>query len=195
MPINRSDILTRALDISLSGIVLVGLSPILLSMALAIKLTSKGPIVYRQERLGKGKESFVMYKFRTMIENAEPNGPQLAIENDPRITKIGKFLRRHHLDELLQFWNVMKGDMTLIGPRPERDIYITEIEKKFPEYHRIFKVKPGITSPGIVECGYASDINHMIERSRYDLAYLDNKDLFRNIDILMKTFKTIIKGS
>ena len=184
----------RAFEIGVSGILLLGTSPLLLLIAGLIKISSKGKVIYKQERLGSGRKPFTMYKFRTMVENAEKDGPRLAIPNDTRITKVGKTLRKYHLDELTQLWNVLKGDMSLVGPRPERKFYADEIEKHLPEYSRIFDVKPGITSSGMVEYGYASDIHGMVERSKYDLNYLDNRSAALDSKILIKTIGAILKG-
>lgn len=189
-----SAILKRSFDIGFSGVILIATSPLLLLMAAGIKLSSKGPVIYNQERLGKTRIPFIMYKFRTMNQNAEEHGPRLTYPGDPRITKFGKLLRRYHLDEIAQFWNVLKGDMSLVGPRPERRIYVEEIEKKYPEYNKIFEVKPGITSLGMVRSGYAWDIDKMIERSRHDLDYIRNQSLKTDTKIILKTIRTVLKG-
>lgn len=186
--------LKRTFDILFSGFLLMGLSPLLVAIALSIKLTSKGNVIFTQERIGKDKKPFHMYKFRTMVEGAEESGPQLAVPDDPRVTKTGKILRRYHLDELTQFWNVLKGDMSVVGPRPEREVYIKEILKKSPEYARLSEVKPGITSLGMVKYGYASDVDQMVERSKYDLYYLDNKSASLEMKIIADTILTVFKG-
>lgn len=173
---------------------LLGLSPLLLGIAIAIKLTSKGPVIYIQERLGKNKKPFNIYKFRTMKENAEKEGPQLAVPDDPRITNIGKFLRKYHLDELMQFWNVFKGQMSVVGPRPEREIYAQEISRILPEYERLFTIKPGITSLGMINYGYASNVQQMVDRALYDIQYLEEKDWKMESLIICKTIGTILKG-
>lgn len=189
-----SDRFKRMTDIGLSGSIMLLVSPLLLIIALGIKITSKGRVIYKQERLGKDKTPFIMYKFRTMIPEAENEGARLALPNDPRVTSFGKILRKYHLDELTQLWNVLKGDMSLIGPRPEREIYVQEIEKLLPEYISIFNIKPGISSLGMIKYGYASDLNQMVERAKIDLEYLDNRNLSGDIKIFFNTFKAIFKG-
>ena len=192
--INLSKKWRRAFDVGLSTFILIGLSPLFLVTILAITLSSKGPAIFRQERLGINRKPFIMYKFRTMIEEAEKEGPQLAVYNDKRVTKIGRILRKYHVDELPQFWNVLKGEMSVIGPRPEREIYVKEIEKLSPEYTRLFEIKPGITSLGMVRYGYASNIKNLVERSKFDVDYLDKKKASTDVKILLETVKTIIKG-
>ena len=192
--INLSKKWMRTFDVGLSTFILIGLSPLFLVTILAITLSSKGPAIFRQERLGINRKPFIMYKFRTMIEEAEKEGPQLAVYNDKRVTKIGRILRKYHVDELPQFWNVLKGEMSVIGPRPEREIYVKEIEKLSPEYARLFEIKPGITSLGMVRYGYASNIKNLVERSKFDVDYLDKKKASTDVKILLETVKTIIKG-
>lgn len=189
-----SEVAKRCLDFSVSALILAGLSPLLFLTVLGIRMTSKGPVIYKQERLGKNRTPFVMYKFRTMVENAEDKGPQLAMKDDKRVTGFGKILRKYHIDEITQFWNVIKGEMSIVGPRPEREIYIREIEEKFPEYSRIFDVKPGITSLGMVKYGYASDIDQMIQRAKHDLEYLENPGFSTKTFIIAETLKTVLRG-
>lgn len=186
--------LKRAFDLGFSGIFFLTVWPVLFGIAVIIKATSKGSALYPQERLGKDRKPFMMYKFRTMHENAEEHGPQLAKPDDPRITKFGRFLRKYHLDEMMQFWNVLKGEMSIVGPRPEREYYATQIEKLDPGYSKIYTVKPGITSLGMVKYGYASDINKMLERSRFDIDYVENLSSSLDMKIMGETVKTILKG-
>lgn len=189
-----SNIIKRTFDLGLSSLFLIGLSPLFVVTAIAIIISSKGPAIYRQERLGRERKPFMMYKFRTMVKDAEKDGPQLAVAGDTRVTRTGKLLRKFHIDELPQFWNVMKGDMSVIGPRPERGIYAKEIEKVLPEYARIYNVKPGITSLGMVKHGYASDIDNLVKRAKFDIEYLDKKNITLDSKILACTIKTIIQG-
>jgi exopolysaccharide biosynthesis polyprenyl glycosylphosphotransferase len=187
--------LKRSGDILLSLLALIVLSPVYLLLAILIKLDSKGPVFYSQERIGYHKKPFMIFKFRTMINNAESeNGPQLSSEGDQRITKIGRFLRKYRLDELPQFWNVLRGDMSMVGPRPEREFFIRQILKKAPYYSLLHQVRPGITSWGMVKHGYASTVDEMVERARFDLIYLENISLIVDMKILLHTVNTVIKG-
>ncbi len=163
-------------------------------IALAIKLDSKGPIFYHQERHGKNMQPFKMIKFRSMYTTAESNGPLLSSIGDERITRVGKILRQWHIDEIPQFINVLKGDMSIVGPRPERKFFIDQISVLAPHYTHLFKVKPGITSWGMVKYGYAENIEQMIERSQYDLLYLENMTLLVDLKIMAYTLKSIIIG-
>lgn len=129
-----------------------------------------------------------------MVVDAESNGPQLSNDNDPRITKFGKVMRKYRLDELPQFWNVLKGDMSIVGPRPEREYYLNRIIERVPYYSLIFQIRPGITSWGMVKYGYASDLDQMVERTRYDLVYLQNVNILNDLKIALHTFLTVVKG-
>ncbi len=186
--------LKRVIDISFSIAALTLSSPLFLVLAIIIKGTSKGPIFFKQERIGRYGNPFMIYKFRTMYVDAEKNGPALASENDKRITPIGRFLRKTRMDEIPNFWNVIKGDMSLVGPRPERQFFIDQIVKKAPYYVHLHKVRPGITSWGQVKFGYASNVDEMIERLKYDLIYLENMSLFADFKILIYTILIIVKG-
>ena len=186
--------LKRVIDISFSIVALTLSSPLFLVLAIIIKATSKGPVFFKQERIGRYGKPFMIYKFRTMYVDAEKNGPALASENDKRITPIGRFLRKTRMDEIPNFWNVIKGDMSLVGPRPERQFFIDQIVKKAPYYVHLHKVRPGITSWGQVKFGYASNVDEMIERLKYDLIYLENMSLFADFKILIYTILIIVKG-
>jgi exopolysaccharide biosynthesis polyprenyl glycosylphosphotransferase len=187
--------LKRAGDILVAILALILLSPLFLLLSILIKRDSKGPIFYRQERIGYHKKPFKIIKFRTMVNDAEAEaGPQLSSEGDTRITKLGRFLRKYRLDELPQFWNVLRGEMSLVGPRPEREFFIRQILKKAPYYSQLHQVRPGITSWGMVKHGYASTVDEMVERARYDLIYLENISLMVDLKILLHTVNTVIKG-
>ncbi len=186
--------LKRVFDIAFSAMVLVGGLPVYLLLALITKLTSPGPVFYKQERIGKDQKPFYIYKFRSMRVDAEQAGPQLASDDDPRITKWGKFMRKTHLDELPQFWNVLKGDMAIVGPRPERRHFINEIRERKPEYMQLFRLKPGITSIGQVNYGYAENVNQMCERVNYDLDYLSTMSLKTDMEIILQTVKAMAQG-
>ncbi|MDD4640418.1 MAG: exopolysaccharide biosynthesis polyprenyl glycosylphosphotransferase [Bacteroidales bacterium] len=187
-------ILKRSADILVSVLGLLVLSPLFLFLSLRIRLESAGPVLYRQERLGKDMKPFTILKFRTMYARSEPEGPLLSSLNDERITPFGRFMRRYRLDELPQLWNVLKSDMSLVGPRPERRYYMERIVERAPHYHLIYRVKPGITSLGMVKYGYADSVEKMVERLEYDLIYLKNQSLLMDLKILLFTFKPIALG-
>ncbi len=186
--------LKRFLDILASSFVLVFLSPVYLFTAIGVKLSSPGPVLFRQQRIGYHGKPFYMYKFRSMYVDAEKNGPQLSSDDDPRITPFGRIIRKYRLDEIPQFFTVLKGQMSLVGPRPERQYYIDQIIKKAPHYRLLLKVKPGITSWGQVKYGYASTIDQMVERLRYDLLYLENMSLSMDFKIMIYTVLIILQG-
>ena len=186
--------LKRIFDVVISLLALVLLSPVFLVTALIVKLTSPGPVFYAQERIGYHGKPFKMHKFRSMYVDAEESGPALSKDNDPRITPFGRFMRKVRLDEIPQFYNVLKGTMSMVGPRPERQFYIDQIVKRSPEYLLLQRVKPGITSWGQVKYGYASSVDEMVERLRYDLLYLDNMSLTTDLKILLYTVIIIIQG-
>ena len=184
----------QALDYSLSAIALMVLSPLMAVLAILIRMSGKGPVIFRQERIGRHGKPFIIYKFRSMEDDAEWDGPQLAVRGDTRITPLGRFMRKHRFDEMPNFINVLKGDMSLVGPRPERRHYIEKIRSKAPHYNRVLAVKPGITCWGQVKLGYASNIDKMLERLEYDLLYLENISLFLDLKIIYYTLGTIVKG-
>jgi exopolysaccharide biosynthesis polyprenyl glycosylphosphotransferase len=186
--------LKRLLDILFSLLFILLSLPLFLLIGILVKTGSKGPIFYSQERIGHGGRPFRIYKFRTMYSDAEKMGPQLSSEDDPRITKIGKFLRKTRLDEIPQFFNVLKDDMTLVGPRPERQYFIDKIVETAPHYRRLHRVKPGITSWGQVKYGYAENVDEMLERMKYDLLYVENMSLMLDFKILIYTVLIMLQG-
>ncbi len=186
--------LKRIIDILVSLIGMIILIPVYIFVAIGVKLSSRGPIIYRQERVGIHGKPFLMYKFRSMYDDAEQGTPQLSSENDSRITPFGLFLRKVRLDEIPQFFSVFKGDMSLVGPRPERQYFIDQIVKRAPHYRLLHKIKPGITSWGQVKYGYASTVDEMIERLKYDILYIENMSLTMDLKILIYTIMIVIQG-
>ena len=186
--------LKRFLDIVFSMIAIIILSPIYIVSIILVKLGSKGPVFFLQERIGLRGDIFKIIKFRSMIVDAEINGPQLSVDHDPRITKWGKFMRQYRIDELPQFWNVIIGEMSLVGPRPERLYFASKIIDKAPHYKHIRKVKPGITSWGMVRFGYASTVDEMVDRLKYDIIYIENMSIFNDLKVLIYTFKIVFQG-
>jgi len=184
----------RLFDIGFALFALILLLPVLIPVVFIIKVSSKGPVLYAQERIGKFGKPFFIYKFRSMYVDAEKAGPQLSSKNDPRITRIGRFMRKTRVDEIPNFYNVLKGDMSLVGPRPERQFFIDQIVKDAPHYVYLQKVKPGVTSWGQVKYGYAENVEEMIERLKYDLIYIENMSLYVDFKILIYTFITIFRG-
>lgn len=187
--------LKRLMDIVFSAIAVILLSPVYLVLGLLVKLSSPGPVFFVQERIGIHGRPFNIIKFRTMVSDAEKDGPQLSSATDSRITRIGRFLRKTRLDELPQFINVLRGEMALVGPRPERQYYIDRIMARAPHYRHLQKVRPGITSWGQVKYGYAENVDQMIARLKYDLLYIENMSLAVDIKILFYTIIIVLKGS
>ena len=184
----------RTLDILISAISLLILSPLLLYFYFAIKIDSKGPAIFKQERIGYHGKPFRMLKFRTMHLNAEKGTPKLSSSNDERITKMGRFLRKYRFDEVPQFVNVIKGDMSIVGPRPERKFYIDQIIQEAPYYCLLYRIRPGLTSWGPIKIGYSDTLDKMIERLNFDIVYMENMNLLTDIKIILSTLEIIFKG-
>ena len=185
----------RFLDVLLSLMAIIVLLPVYLVLAFMVKLGSKGPIFYRQERVGRGSVPFKIIKFRTMFVGAENGTPQLSSQNDPRITPSGKIMRRMRLDEFPQFFNVLLGEMSLVGPRPERQFFIDQIKRVEPQFSQLTKVRPGITSWGQVKFGYAENVEQMLQRMKFDLLYLKNRSLALDFKIMLYTVLIVFKGA
>jgi len=181
-------------DPLLSLIILITLSPLILIVAVVIKISGRGPVIYSQDRVGKNGKPFLIYKFRSMKYDSEHRGPLLSGINEERVSTIGRFLRKYRIDEIPNFINVMKGDMSVVGPRPERQLFIDQILKTEPGYIELQKVKPGITSWGQVKYGYASSVEEMVERTQYDLFYLKHRSPWFDLKILIYTLGVIFKG-
>lgn len=185
----------RLLDFFIAAICMVIFSPLMLICYIAVRREDGGFAVYKQERIGKGGKPFYIYKFRSMRVDAEKDGPMLcAEEEDARLTRVGRYLREHHLDELPQLWNVLKGDMAFIGHRPERKYYIDKIMERDPRYELLYQIRPGVTSYATLYNGYADTMDKMLKRLEYDLYYLEHRSIKMDMVILWKTFISIALG-
>jgi len=188
-------VLKRVFDIVVAVIVFLLFWWLFLYIAIRVRFSSKGPIFYKQERIGKGGKPFNIYKFRSMKVGAEINGPQLSFDGDERCTPWGSVMRKWRIDELPQFWNVLRGEMSLVGPRPEREYYIGKIMEVAPHYKHLLRIKPGITSWGQVKYGYASTVEEMVQRLKYDILYIENRSFALDLKILFYTLLVLVKGS
>lgn len=187
-------VLKRMMDVGASAGALLVLSPVLGFIAFRVRRSSPGPILYHQERIGQYGKPFFIHKFRSMYVDAESRGPQLSTENDPRCTPWGATMRKYRLDELPNFWNVLVGEMSLVGPRPERQHFIDQIVQENPHYKQLLKVRPGITSWGQVKYGYASDLKEMVQRLKFDLLYIENMSLALDLKIMFYTLLVLLQG-
>lgn len=184
----------RAFDIVASLLAMMFLSPIYLLLSVLVAVTSHGPVIYCQERIGLHGKPFRILKFRTMYLNSEPDTPLLSRDNDPRITPVGHFMRKYRLDELPQMWNIFRGDMSIVGPRPERGYFIDQIVKEAPYYCLLYKIRPGLTSWGPIKVGYTDTIEKMVDRLNYDVMYMENMSIQLDLKILFFTIRVICDG-
>lgn len=186
--------LKRAFDVLVALCGLLVFSPAFVVLYFVIRHEDGGPAIFRQERIGRGGRPFMLYKFRSMTVTAEKDGPALYVKGDKRLTKVGRFLREHHLDELPQLWNVLKGDMSVVGYRPERQFFVDKIMAVNPDYERLYEMRPGLFSSATLYNGYTDTLEKMLERLRMDLEYLENWNLWLDIKIIFLTSMSIITG-
>ena len=189
------EVAKRLLDMLVSSLVLLLGMPVWIAVAIAIKIDSQGPVFYSQTRVGRGGKHFTLHKFRSMYTDAEKHGPQWATMNDPRVSRVGRFIRKTHLDEFPQFWNVLRGDMSMVGPRPERPMYVEKFTEAIPWYPRRLKVRPGITGWHQVKYEtYDETLKDVRERLRYDFFYIENLSFKLDLEILVRTVFRVLKG-
>ena len=191
---DRELCMKRACDVLFSLLTLLLLSPVYLLLYIMVWSSSEGPAIYRQERIGLHGRQFMILKFRTMRLHAEATTPMLSADDDPRVTPIGRLLRKYRLDELPQMWNILRGDMSIVGPRPERRYFIEQIEKLAPYYCLLYKIRPGLTSWGPIKVGYTDTLDKMIRRLNYDIVYMENMSIRLDIKILFHTIGVILDG-
>lgn len=187
-------VIKTILDYFITLLCLTLLIPIIIILSLSIKLGGKGPVIYSQRRLGRNGKPFNIYKFRSMYFGNEEGIALISVRDDKRITPIGRFMRKYKFDEIPNFFNVLKGDMSIVGPRPEQQFFVDQIIQREPRYIHLAKIKPGITSWGQVQYGYASDVDEMIKRMEYDLFYLEHRSIFFDLKIALQTIALIVKG-
>ena len=191
---NSEDIIKTIFDYTVTLLSLALLIPVIIILSISIKLAGKGPVIYSQKRIGRNGKPFDIYKFRSMHFGNEEGIVLISDRDDKRITSLGRFMRKYKIDEIPNFFNVLKGEMSIVGPRPEQQFYIDQIVKREPRYSQLRQIKPGITSWGQVKYGYASDVEGMIKRMEYDLFYLENRSLFFDLKIALHTMLIIING-
>jgi lipopolysaccharide/colanic/teichoic acid biosynthesis glycosyltransferase len=191
---NSQDFIRTIFDYTVTLLSLTMLIPVIIILSILIKLAGKGPVIYSQKRIGRNGKPFDIYKFRSMHFGNEEGIALIADRDDKRITSLGRFMRKYKFDEIPNFFNVLKGDMSIVGPRPEQQFYIDQIVQREPRYMQLRQIKPGITSWGQVKYGYASDVEEMIKRMEYDLFYLENRSFFFDLKIALHTILIILNG-
>lgn len=191
---NSQGIIRAIFDYTVTLLSLTLLLPVIIILSISIKLTGKGPVIYSQKRIGRNGKPFDIYKFRSMHFGNEEGIALISDRDDKRITSMGRFMRKYKFDEIPNFFNVLKGEMSIVGPRPEQKFYIDQIVQREPRYMQLRQIKPGITSWGQVKYGYASDVEEMIKRMEYDLFYLENRSLFFDLKIALHTITVIVRG-
>jgi sugar transferase (PEP-CTERM system associated) len=185
----------RIIDVVMAVLLLILASPVMLLTAALIKLTSRGPLIYKQDRVGQAWKDFTMYKFRSMVRNAEPNGAAWAARNDPRVTWVGRIIRRRRIDELPQLFNILKGDMSFVGPRPERRVFAENLAREIPYYTQRLLVKPGLTGWAQIKYHYGASRNETMEKLQYDLYYIEHLSIFFDLSIFIDTIRVVLSGA